>query len=109
MKTPAAPDFTKSVAVVVRAIPPGQTLSYGAVAMLAGRPGGARAVVRALRTVAGLPWWRVIRADRSLAPEVAEEQGRRLRAEGVAVSGRRVPAPKAGPRRSLRRPAPGAG
>jgi methylated-DNA-protein-cysteine methyltransferase-like protein len=79
--------WLRSVERVVKAIPPGKTASYGQVAMLAGRPGGARAVVRALQVLEGLPWWRVIRSDGSLAEQVRAEQGRRLRAEGVAVKG----------------------
>ena len=82
--------FALHVMAIVRAIPKGQTLSYGTVAALAGRPGGARAVVRALRALDGLPWWRVIRADHTLAAEVAEDQARRLSQEGVTVTGRRV-------------------
>ena len=82
--------FAERVAGIVRAIPRGQTLSYSAVAAFAGRPGGARAVVRALQSQKGLPWWRVIRADGTLALEVEVEQARKLRAEGVKVEGRRI-------------------
>lgn len=82
--------FAERVAAIVRAIPRGKTLSYSAVANLAGRPGGARAVTRALQSVKGLPWWRVIRRDQTLALEVADEQARHLRQEGVKVVGRRV-------------------
>jgi methylated-DNA-protein-cysteine methyltransferase-like protein len=82
--------FEAAVARVVEAIPAGATLSYGGVALRAGKPRGARAVVRALRRLGEVPWWRVIRGDGTLAIEVAAEQGRRLRAEGVRVEGRRV-------------------
>ena len=83
-------DFDERVAKVVRAIRKGTVTSYGQVAASAGAPRGARAVVQALNRLRGLPWWRVIRSDGTLAPEVAREQARRLRAEGVAVRGRRV-------------------
>jgi methylated-DNA-protein-cysteine methyltransferase-like protein len=83
-------EFDERVAQVVRSIPRGQVSSYGQVAARAGKPNGARAVVRALNRVRGLPWWRVIRSDGTLAEEVAEEQARRLRREGVRVRGRRV-------------------
>ncbi|HEY3445750.1 MAG TPA: MGMT family protein [Myxococcales bacterium] len=83
-------EFELSVAELVRSIPRGKTMSYGDVALWLGKPGGARAVVRALYATEGLPWWRVIRSDSTLAPEVAAEQGRRLRAEGLVVRGRRV-------------------
>jgi methylated-DNA-protein-cysteine methyltransferase-like protein len=82
--------FSEAVHEVVRSIKPGRTISYSRVAMLAGRPGAPRAVTRVLRTSEDLPWWRVIRADGSLAVEVATEQARRLRQEGVEVKGRRV-------------------
>jgi len=38
----------------------------------------------------GVPWWRVVRADGSSAPEIGHEQQSRLRAEGVPFSGTRV-------------------
>jgi alkylated DNA nucleotide flippase Atl1 len=44
-----------------------------------------------LRSTDGkLPWWRVVRADRTLAEPVATNQKRRLLAEGVRVQGTRV-------------------
>ena len=78
---------------MVRAIPKGAVLSYSRVAVLAGLPGRARLVGRLLRGTTGrLPWWRVVRADRTLAEPVAELQRRRLRAEGVLLKGSRIPA-----------------
>jgi methylated-DNA-[protein]-cysteine S-methyltransferase len=41
--------FQRRVAEVLRATKPGQTLSYGDVALLAGRPGAARAVGQAVK------------------------------------------------------------
>ena len=79
------------MARVVRAIPRGAVLSYSRVAVLAGAPGRARLVGRLLRGTTGkLPWWRVVRADRTLAEPVAAVQRQRLRAEGVVVRGTRV-------------------
>ena len=83
-------EFETRVAKVVKAIPRRQTFSYARVALFANKPGAARAVVRALRIAKGLPWWRVIRSDGTLAAQVSVEQARRLRAEGVEVKGRRV-------------------
>ena len=83
-------DFERAVKRVVAAIPRGTVLAYGEVAMLAGRPGGARAVVKALHRLSGLPWWRVVRADRTMAPEIVNEQAPKLKAEGVTVVGRRI-------------------
>jgi methylated-DNA-protein-cysteine methyltransferase-like protein len=88
-------EFDERVAKVIRSIRKGTVSSYGQVAAAAGKPRGARAVVQVLNRVRGLPWWRVIRSDGTLAPEVAREQARRLRAEGVMVRGRRVEGAKA--------------
>lgn len=44
----AVPDFDRRVYEVVRAIPPGQTLTYGEVATRLGSPGSAQAVGQAL-------------------------------------------------------------
>ena len=87
---PDLSEFERAVKRVLGSIPPGTVLAYGEVALLAGRPGGARAVVRALNRIAGVPWWRVVRADRTLAPEVAPRQAKLLRAEGLRVEGRRI-------------------
>jgi methylated-DNA-protein-cysteine methyltransferase-like protein len=44
-------------------------------------------VGRELKTLQNVPWWRVIRADGTLAPAVAVEQAQRLKAEGVRLEG----------------------
>ena len=75
----------------IRAIPPGRVASYGAVAAMASIPWGARQVVRVLHSMSaaeGLPWWRILRKDGSIAlPEGSgrELQAGLLRAEGVEV------------------------
>jgi methylated-DNA-protein-cysteine methyltransferase-like protein len=82
------PPFTEAVMRAVRAIPRGEVRSYSQVALYAGRPGAARGVgheLRMLRSPSPVPWWRVIRSDGVLAPPVAHEQAKRLRAEGVEV------------------------
>lgn len=76
---------------VVADLAEGEVVSYGEVARRAGRPGAARAVGGFLAEHGGdLPWWRVVRADGSLAPHHPREQQRRLRAEGVEVVHGRV-------------------
>ena len=75
--------FARAVRRIVRGIPRGRTLSYGEVALRAGKPGGARAVVRALHQLDDVPWWRVVRKGGTLAPQVAPEQAQLLLAEGV--------------------------
>ena len=71
---------------------PGQVVSYGELAAEAGYPGAARAVGAILAASEGLTWWRVIYHDGRLAPGKEGEQGRRLQAEGVPVTGGRVSA-----------------
>jgi methylated-DNA-protein-cysteine methyltransferase-like protein len=75
----------------VGALAEGEVVSYGEVARRAGRPGAGRAVGAYLAEHgAGLPWWRVVRADGALASPNRREQQRRLRAEGVEVRAGRV-------------------
>ena len=76
---------------VVAGLAEGEVVSYGEVARRAGQRGAARAVGGFLAEHgAGLPWWRVVRADGTLADHKVREQSRRLRAEGVDVVGGRV-------------------
>lgn len=88
-------EYADAVLAVVESIPAGRVMSYGQVAMLVGADlgrGGPRQVARVMRELgAGVPWWRVLRADGSFAPEVAVRQGAQLLAEGVPVRGDRVP------------------
>lgn len=74
----------------MRGIPKGSVLSYGRVAALCGIEGGARAVVRAMRELDDVPWWRVIRSDGTIAEQMMPTQARHLRREGVEVRGRKV-------------------
>ena len=72
----------RSILAAVRAIPPGFVRTYGDIWPPAPRLAGH---VLAHANVAGLPWWRVVRADGSLA--VGEDQRRRLDAEGIPFRG----------------------
>jgi len=79
----------------VRAIPWGQVSSYGTVARLAGLPGRARLVGYAMKIAPNdLPWHRVVAAGGRIAfPKTSRqfaEQRKRLRAEGVELTGGRV-------------------
>lgn len=91
---PGVTAFEEAVDRVLRALRPGEVVTYGEVAAEAGRPGAARAVGRFLAASDGrYAWWRVVMASGRLAPGKEREQARRLRAEGVAVRrGRVVPA-----------------
>lgn len=82
--------FTNAVVQVLEALEPGTVMSYGEVATEAGYPGAARAVGNLLRTVPGLPWWRVVNASGRLVPGSEQEQAQLLRAEGVKVAKGRV-------------------
>ena len=82
---------------VARMIPAGCVASYGQVADLAGLPGRARMVGRALGADPerdSLPWHRVLCADGRIAfgpdDEAFATQRARLLAEGVTVRGGRV-------------------
>jgi alkylated DNA nucleotide flippase Atl1 len=69
----------------VRAIPPGSVATYGDVSP--GAPRFAGNILFAM-TDPDLPWWRVVRANGSLAK--GPRQMRRLREEGVPFNGERV-------------------
>jgi alkylated DNA nucleotide flippase Atl1 len=78
--------FTERAEDVIRGLQPGEVVTYGEVAALAGRPGAARAVGHLLATrPADLPWWRVVTATGRLVPGHEAEHARRLRAEGVEI------------------------
>lgn len=81
----------------VQHIPPGRVAAYGQVADLAGLPGRARLVGKALGEVPqelSVPWFRVLRADGRIAfpagSNCARQQRERLLAEGVLFRGHRV-------------------
>jgi methylated-DNA-protein-cysteine methyltransferase-like protein len=83
-------ELDERIAAVLDALAPGEVVSYGEVAEMAGRPGAARAVGRFLADSGGHPWWRVVNASGRLAPGSEAEQAERLRAEGVEVRNGRV-------------------
>jgi methylated-DNA-protein-cysteine methyltransferase-like protein len=83
--------FEADVKAVLDNLGRGEVVTYGEVASEAGHPGAARAVGRVLAGSGGrLPWWRVVTAAGRLVPGHEAEQARRLRAEGVELSGGRV-------------------
>ncbi|GAB58644.1 MGMT family protein [Rheinheimera nanhaiensis] len=78
-------------------IPAGKVASYGQIADLAGLPGRARLVGKALGYAPeqlAVPWFRVLRSDRSLAfapgSDTANLQRQLLLAEGVLLKNNRV-------------------
>ena len=72
---------------VVRSIPPGRVATYGLVAMVAGRPGAARAVGNVMLACEdrSVPCHRVVHADGTMG---FAGQRERLRREGVRVAAR---------------------
>lgn len=79
-------DFEERVTRVLRRLQPGELATYGEIAEEAGFPQAARAVGNLLsRGGEDLPWWRVVRADGSLAARHRNEQVRRLESEGVRI------------------------
>jgi methylated-DNA-protein-cysteine methyltransferase related protein len=95
-------ETTSRIVAAIRAIPAGSIASYGAIAAAAGLPNGARMVARVLHSSSrsqDLPWWRVVRADGTIAlPRGGgyEEQAALLAQEGVLLgpSGKLMPAPR---------------
>lgn len=98
--------FEPRVLAVLRALAPGEVVTYGEVAAEAGFPGAARAVGNYLRmTGEAVPWWRVVTVAGRLVPGHEAEHAKRLRAEGITVVDgrvRRSPRPTSGATR--RRP-----
>lgn len=71
---------------MLRSLGPGEVVTYGEVALEAGRPGAARSVGALLAASdEAYCWWRVVNASGRLVPGHEAEQARRLRQEGVAV------------------------
>lgn len=88
-----------AVGRVLRGLRPGDVVTYGEVALEAGRPGAARSVGTILAGSGGeYPWWRVVNAAGRLVPGHEVEQARRLRLEGIEVDleRRRVKLPTRG-------------
>lgn len=82
--------FTEAVIAVIEGLEPGEVAAYGEIAAEAGYPGAARAVGNLLKTVPGLPWWRVVNAAGRLVPGHEREQAQLLRAEGVTIANGKV-------------------
>jgi len=89
--------FDKAIWKIVSNIASGRVMSYGEIARMAGYPRHARMVSKAMgRSVTPLPWYRVVRSDRTLAFEAGGESYRKqqdlLEKEGVfIVKGKVIP------------------
>ena len=87
--------FDHRVWQVVAEIPPGKVMGYGEVARAAGFPRYSRMVSGALsRSPEPLPWFRVVRSNRTLAFEVGSteyrEQAQLLKQEGIRFDGLKI-------------------
>jgi methylated-DNA-protein-cysteine methyltransferase-like protein len=89
--------FERAIWKTVSSIKSGRVMSYGQVARLAGYPRHARMVSKAMsRSAESLPWYRVVKSDRTLAFEAGSEaynkQKELLEKEGVRfIAGKVVP------------------
>jgi len=87
--------FNESVWEVVADISPGQVLSYGDVARIAGFPRRARMIAGAMRrSPEDLPWHRVVRSNLTIAFEPGSEpyleQEKLLLSEGVKFNNGKI-------------------
>jgi alkylated DNA nucleotide flippase Atl1 len=82
-------ELTDSILLAAEAIPAGQVATYGDLGRVVGC--GPRLVARVLSTAGGSTcWWRVVRADGSIAAPLVAEASQRLAGEGVSVREGRV-------------------
>ncbi|MFT4167465.1 MAG: MGMT family protein [Microlunatus sp.] len=82
--------YVEAVLSAVESIPAGQVTSYGDLAEYVGS-GGPRMIGRVMSTHgAGVPWWRVVRADGQPARGLEATALAQLRAEGAVLIGERV-------------------
>jgi alkylated DNA nucleotide flippase Atl1 len=85
-------EYVELVLSCVEQVPRGRVTTYGAIAEVVGRVaggGGPRLVGSVMAQHGGaVPWWRVVRADGSLAK--GARQRALLEAEGVPFRGERV-------------------
>lgn len=82
----ADPEREARIVGVIRALQPGEVVTYGDIAEVAGYPKRSRLVGHILATSdLDLPWWRVVNAAGRLVPGHEREQTALLRAEDVTV------------------------
>jgi methylated-DNA-protein-cysteine methyltransferase-like protein len=83
-------DLDARILACVEAIPAGRVMTYGDVAEYVGSR-APRHVGQVLAADGGtVPWYRVLKADGTFAPHLADDQRQLLISEGVRVDGGRV-------------------
>lgn len=75
-------EYAEAVFALVAMIPAGKVLSYGDVAELLGS-GGPRQVGKAIGSGSEVCWWRVVRSNGTLAPELHQRAGELWEREGT--------------------------
>jgi alkylated DNA nucleotide flippase Atl1 len=86
---PTMAELADSILLATDSIPPGRVSTYGDIAKLVGC--GPRLVARVLANSGGEAcWWRVVRADGTIAPQLVAEGSRRLAEEGVPARAGRI-------------------
>ncbi len=78
--------FSKKAELIMKSIPKGKIISYGAVAALAGSPKAARRVVQILHRTDNIPWHRIVNSQGKIAIkdyDGFQEQKMLLEMEGV--------------------------
>jgi len=85
--------FKSDVITKVKSVPFGKVVSYGQVALVCGKPRGARGVgwiLNSLEEAHQVPWWRVVnnlgRITIKGSIYTPEDQKRELQLEGIEVS-----------------------
>jgi methylated-DNA-protein-cysteine methyltransferase-like protein len=83
---PADPERERRIVDVIMALQPGEVVTYGDIADVAGYPRQSRLVGRILSTSdRELPWWRVVNVAGRLVPGHERTQAKLLREEDVVV------------------------
>jgi len=86
-----ATPLEQALTIAVASLEEGEVVSYGDVAVRAGRPDAPRAAGALLaKSLTSLPWWRVVYASGKLAPCNPTLQKKYLHGEGVVVRDDRV-------------------
>ncbi|MFK7736528.1 MAG: MGMT family protein [Pirellulaceae bacterium] len=84
-------ELEQQIVMAIASLKSGEVVTYGEIARRAGNPKAPRAVGRLLsKADLDLPWWRVIRSDRTLLSGQSLRQTKLLEQEGVKVAKGRV-------------------
>lgn len=75
---------------VLEACPPGKVVAYGTVAAWLGLSNARRAAVAMRNAPEGIPWWRHVRTDGGLIPELLERAQKHWDTEGTPYGTRGV-------------------